>query len=121
MRRPDGTEVHDVHLEDVILVPESVRSLESKEPLAFEEEDSIDFQREDLRRSPGMMLEDDGRAVQEADGALRGRPAKFQKLTSGAYIAYALAIATRASGKVCSVGKILSVSSRIASFKNQLF
>ena len=35
VRRPDGTEVHDVHLEDVILVPESVRSLESKEPLVF--------------------------------------------------------------------------------------
>ena len=51
VKRPDGTEVQDVHLEDVIVVPESVRDLESSE-LVFEEGDEeLEFQREDIRRS----------------------------------------------------------------------
>ena len=56
-KRPDGTEVQDVHLEDVIVVPESVRDLEKSE-LSFDQDDEeLEFQREDVRRSPGMMLE----------------------------------------------------------------
>ena len=92
-------------------MPESVRDLESPE-LVFEEDDEeLEFQREDVRRSPGLMLEDGGRAVQDARRAVGSRPGKFAKLTAGAYIAYALTTSTK-SRKLCSVGKILSVSAR---------
>ena len=74
VRRPDGREISDIHIEDVIIVPDSTRDLErgTEEDLSLdpEPEDSLEFQSSDLRRSPGMMLEDDGKAVQKAQESL---------------------------------------------------
>ena len=33
-------------------------------------DEELEFQREDVRRSPGMMIEDEGRAVQDAKRAV---------------------------------------------------
>ena len=54
----DGRILRDVHLEVVLKVPENARNIE-KEPLAFEDDDSLAFT-SDPKRSPGMMFEDRG-------------------------------------------------------------
>ena len=66
---------------------------------------------DDVRRLPGMMLKDEGKAVREAERAVGSRPGKYAKLTAGAYIAYSLTTSTKAR-KVCAVGRNLSVSAR---------
>ena len=55
--------MRDVHLEDVLKVPDNARNIE-KEPLAFEEEDSI-YLNFDPKRSPGMMVEDRGEQLRD--------------------------------------------------------
>ena len=57
LQTKEGKILDNIHLEDVLLVPTTARSLNvEKEPLRFEEEQCIDL---DTKRSPGMMLEDD--------------------------------------------------------------
>ena len=57
LKKPDGTVLTEVHIEDMLPVPPSTRSLES-EPLHFSEDDQ-EAVIDDLsvRRSPGQMLE----------------------------------------------------------------
>ena len=62
VKKDDGSFVREVHAEDILLVPESTRDLEDpKEPLTFDEDNAVlDI---DRRRSPGEMIEDEGKAV----------------------------------------------------------
>ena len=63
LKAKDGRILKDIHLEDVLLVPENARSLE-KEPLQIEEEDSTFLDDINVRRSPGQMLDDQGKSVE---------------------------------------------------------
>ena len=63
LRLQDGRVLRDVHLEDVLKVPDNARNLE-KDPLVFEDDDSLDFT-SDPKRSPGMMIEDRGQRLRE--------------------------------------------------------
>ena len=92
-----------------MLVPENARNLESKE-LQFEpDEEGLSL---DQRRSPGMMLEDGGKAVEDQNKALeeaRGKtmsPGKLEKIQTGNFIVYTLPGRT----KECTVGKVISLS-----------
>ena len=80
----------EIHLEDVVLVPESARNPE-KEPLEFPEEDDIVLDSIDDRRSPGRMLEDSGEKVEAqaksvGDGRKAMSPGKLEKLMTGNYV-----------------------------------
>ena len=63
LRSKDGRKLTDIHLENVMLVPENARNLE-KEPLVFEEDNEVALDTVEERRSPGEMLEDQGRRVE---------------------------------------------------------
>ena len=64
LRAKDGTVMKDIHLEDAILVPENARNLE-KAPLEFQDDDDfLLLDSADVRRSPGQMIEDQGRSVE---------------------------------------------------------
>ena len=94
----------DIDLEDVLLVPEQARNLE-KEPLEFHEDDhTIDIDRLDTKRSPGMMLEDQGRTVEAQER--RMKPGKLEKLHTGSHIVYT----EPGQPKICRIGKILPIS-----------
>jgi len=104
VRKADGTILPDVHLEDALLVPDNLQSLEKK-PLEFEEEE---LTVED-RRSPGMMLEDDGKQVEAHNKTFNKtgmKPGKLAQIHSGNIIAYKVA----GKVKVVTVGKIQSTS-----------
>ena len=108
---PDGT-MHETHKEDVCKVPDSIVDYERpKEDLQFADEDQnifIDFQ--DSRRSPGMMMEDEGQAFEEHQKVLNSTNQKAgwkTKLSVGSVIVYSAQERTR---KLVNVGKIISIS-----------
>ena len=72
-RLQDGPVLADVQLEDALLVPENARNLE-KQPLEFEEEDAV-YLSSDPKRSPGMMLEDQGEQLRGLNEVRRSRQA----------------------------------------------
>ena len=82
VRKTDGSVVDDVHLEDVILVPESIRSLETKEPLEFPEDEDHMTLGYDLncRRSPGLMLE--AKSDEKAEHR-QVKPGKMERIVTG--------------------------------------
>ena len=84
IRKADGSTTENVHMEDVIIAPEGTKSLETKEPLTFLEDDDFIGVREDLnrRRSPGLMMEqkDDKKPAPM-------KPGKLEKIVTGSYIA----------------------------------
>ena len=105
----------NIHLEDVILVPENARNLE-KDPLVFEEEDTtLMLDSTEVRRSPGMMIEDQGKAV-EAQAELFGQakkkakegssPEKLKHVQTGNFVVYLLVD----KSKQVTVGKVTAVS-----------
>ncbi len=66
LRKPDGTTASDAHVEDLILTPDPVRNLEdTREPWHLPEDQAYGVLNPldslDVRRSPGEMLEDDGK------------------------------------------------------------
>ena len=96
LKTKDGTVLKDIHLEDVLQVPENARNLE-KEPLHFEDEDEkfLYLDNIDTRRSPGMMLEDRGKSVeahaQQFKEARRSvSTGKLDKIQSGNFVVYVL-------------------------------
>ena len=58
VRLQGGRVLSDVHLEDVLQIPESARNFETQ-PLDYEEEDAV-YLNSYPKRFPGMMLEDQG-------------------------------------------------------------
>ena len=107
----NGMKLEQIHLEDVMLVPENARNLE-KEPLIFEEEDDLLLDDVNRRRSPGEMLEDEGRRLEEHmrvfDENKRKKlsPGKLEKLQTGNFVAYLKADRV----KVVAVGKVTAIS-----------
>ena len=105
----DGTVLKNIHLEDVISVPESARNLE-KDPLIFDEEENQLYLDSDARRSPGEMLEDQGKSVEKHNEQLQKdrkiSPGKIGRILAGNFIAYAVESRT----KVCTIGKVTAVS-----------
>ena len=61
---------------------------------------------ENTRRSPGEMLEDGGRALQDQTLS-PAKPNKLTKLTNGAYVAYR---AATLQGKLAHAGMITNIS-----------
>ena len=114
LRKQDGKKLTDIHLEDVILVPENARNLE-KDPLIFDEdnEKEVLLDSVDERRSPGEMLEDRGNRVKEQTEAFEKEekrktlsPGKLEKLQTGNFVVYLL------PGRVkeCTVSKVTAIS-----------
>ena len=97
LRTRDGTRLEDIHMEDVMLVPKSARNLEKPDlhiKLSPEEELTLDTLEE--RRSPGMMMEDQGRKVEAQmkafqEGKKKISPGKLDKVQTGNFIAYVVA------------------------------
>ena len=114
VKQADGTLLKDVHTENALLVPPGAQNFEDFEgdPL-FEEELDLPAESAERRRSPGMMLEDHGKSVREAEQALGPRPAKLTGLAGGVTIAYQSFPSHPPAdhkGRTCSVGKVLEVS-----------
>ena len=110
IKTKDGTITKDIHLEDVMLVPENTRNLE-KEPPHFLEEDSLTLDDINERRSPGMMIEDQGRKVEEQAKQLiearkRQSPGKMDTVHAGNHVVYVI----DGSRKECTVGKVTALS-----------
>ena len=112
LKTKDGTILKDIHLEDVMLVPESARNLE-KAPLEFEDEgdNSLMLDSLDHRRSPGLMLEDQGKSVEAQNksftDAKKGMsPGKLDRVQTGNHVVYVLAD----KKKEITVGKVTAVS-----------
>ena len=97
IRRPDGTWLSDCHLKVLLRVPDHARNMETNAaPPPDRPEIEFDPSDKDAKRSPGEILEDEGRTLQDQTLS----PAKsnmFTKLTAGAYVAYRGA---RIQGKV---------------------
>ena len=113
LKTQEDTIIENVHLEDCLLVPTTARNLEKiKSPLELEPDESIDvLDTVHERRSPGEMLEDQGRRVQAHAKALAEDQKKLSrgvtdKLVPGGCIVYTVADKT----KVVTVGKIVSMS-----------
>ena len=100
-----------MHLEDVCKVPERSRSLE-KQHLHFpDDDDGLHLDSLEVRRSPGMMLEDRGKCVADnarhvSDSRKRISKGMLERLVTGNYIVYSVAT----KQKVCKVGKVLTIS-----------
>jgi hypothetical protein len=110
LRTKDNTTIKDIHLEDVMLVPEAARNLEKK-PIEFPEEQEIALDSIEERRSPGMMLEDQGKRVEAqaksfGDARKTLSPGKVDKIQTGNFIVYVIAHKT----KECTVGKVTALS-----------
>ena len=98
----DGTVIETAHLEDVVLVPDRARNLETESLELLPGDQGSPADAVDQRKSLGEMLEQPtGKA--KAKAAPRG---KLDKLSAGQYIAYSL---SRPS-KVCSVGRIWTIT-----------
>ena len=114
VKQPDGTLLKEVHTENVLVVPPGAQNFEDFEgdPL-FEEELELPAESAEKRRTPGMMLEDHGKAVRDAEKALGPRPGKLERISGGVMIAYQtfpLNPPVNHQGRICAVGKVLSVS-----------
>ena len=95
LRLPNGTTTEG-HLEDVVVVPESARDLESvRAPIQFDDDD------DGSARSLGQMLEDGGKARASTEVPGSG---KLSKVRPGSYIAYVKDVPKR-----CSIGKVTDV------------
>ena len=74
-----------------MLVPENARNLE-KEPLQFDDEgESIVLDSIDVRRSPGLMLEDQGKSVEAqaksfGDARKTISPGKLDRVQTGNFV-----------------------------------
>ncbi|CAK8988949.1 unnamed protein product [Durusdinium trenchii] len=107
--------LRDVHMEDLLLVPPDALEVEAKAACQFETEDSPM-----AVRSPGMMLEERGRATAAAEGVVPGRAnkrtsqGKLASLRVGSLVAYA-ADSIRANVpdnkhvKRCRVGQVRDI------------
>ena len=92
LRTRENKILKDIHLEDVMLVPETARNLE-KQSLEFPEEENLYLDDADRRRSPGEMLEDQGRSVEaQADMYKEARNrvsrGRLDKVQTGNFVAY---------------------------------
>ena len=82
-----------------MLVPESAQNLE-KGLIAFPDEEDIALDTLEDRRSPGRMLEDSGKKVEEqaksfGEGRKAMSPGKLEKLQTGNFIVYVTAHAVK--------------------------
>jgi len=110
LRAKDGRILKDIHLEDVMLVPETARNLE-KPQLHFPPEEELALDTLEERRSPGMMLEDQGQKVEAQsklfhDAKKQISPGKLDKVQTGNYIAYVV----EGKAKECTIGKVTALS-----------
>ena len=82
----NGEIIKDVHLENLLLVPRNARNLEVDD-LVFDE---VDESITPSRRSPGMMIEDQGKEVKEVADMIRRKPGKLEdiRINPGNYVAY---------------------------------
>ena len=95
MKQNDGIVIPNIHLEDVLITPEGARNMETskkaKEPLKFQSEQAVDELHLDssaVRRSLGMMMENQGEARDAAETQLGVRPGQLDKISAGVFIAY---------------------------------
>ena len=93
-------------MEDLQAVPDSTLDLESRDPLIFlDEPDELVMADAEERRSPGQMIEDQGRLAKSRQKAGM-KPGKLEKTLTGNFIAYkALTLK-----KVCLIGMVKNVS-----------
>ena len=111
LKTKDGTILKDIHLEDVMLVPENARNLEKGDIEFLDEGEPVALDSIDLRRSPGMMLEDKGKSVEAqakmiSEGRKKISPGKLDRVNIGNFVVYALAD----KAEEVTVGKITSIS-----------
>ena len=83
LRKQDGTLIENIHMEDVLVVPDNIKDYE-RNPTVFEEE-ALQLDSLDLCRSPGMMLEDQGRALHEDKPV---SPGKLEKINAGNFVVF---------------------------------
>jgi len=110
LRTKDNTVLRDIHLEDVMKVPENSRNFE-KRPIEFPDEEDLALDTLEDRRSPGMMLEDEGKKVEAqakafADARKGISPGKLDKVTTGNFVVYVLSDKV----KECTIGKVTALS-----------
>jgi len=98
LQRKDGTFLDSVHLEDILVVPDSITDPE--QDIVFDDEEELRIDTTERRRSPGEMIED--REKQKQDEPVK--PGKLEKVTAGNYIVYSVGT------KKCTIGKVISVS-----------
>jgi len=104
LRRADGTLLTYAHMEDMIVVPPDARCLESREVLEFDPGEAEFGESLLARRSIGQMWEGLDTQLPTDDGVKRA--GKLDKLTVGQHVAYALEL----PGKVCSVGRVHTIT-----------
>ena len=106
IRKSDGSRLDEVHVEDVVLLPESARDLERREPLEFEADEPGEPLGEDInvRRSVGEMLESAGRPDESKPAVKPLLVGKLKSLTTGQCVTYAV------SPKKCRVGRVHKIT-----------
>ena len=92
VRTKEGTVLKDIHLEDVLAVPDNATNYE-KAPLQPEDDPlEVDVESLDQKRSPGMMLEDKERKERGGETDKAGKPispGKLEQVHTGNLWAYA--------------------------------
>ena len=89
VRLADGSELTDVHVENMLHAPDDAVNLEDQRvPIEFHDEESFLLDDISHHRSPGEMLEDDGnlRDAQVPDV----KKSKADKVSAGTIVAYAI-------------------------------
>ena len=100
LRREDGTEVPEAHLEDIVVVPGTAKLLE-RDALDLEAPEPVEE-----NRSLGQMIEAPDPPEQAQKGKGKGRGlGKLDKLAVGLYVAYDPAVGK----KTCRVGRITAI------------
>ena len=111
LKAKDGSVIKDIHLEDVMLVPENSRNLE-KAPLEFlDEGENLALDSIDVRRSPGLMIEDQGKSVEAqakafGDARKKMSPGKLDRVQTGNFVVYMLPDKV----KEVTIGKVTALS-----------
>ena len=86
-KKADGTLIEDIHLEDVLVVPQDAQDYEREDIRLGPDDDPLLIQDPDPRRSPGMMIEDAARQDKE-DMQPQVKKGKMDYLMTGAILAY---------------------------------
>ena len=91
-------------------MPETARNLEKPEIRFEDPEEELTLDKLKERRSPGMMMEDQGRRVEAQSKAFQDArkkvsPGKLDKIQTGNFIACAVA----GKAKECTTGKVTAL------------
>ena len=100
VQREDGSVIDDVHMEDLLGVPDSIS--DPVKHLQFDDDDQeLYVNGEGNSRSLGEMIEAKGKASEEKPPI---EPGKLDKVSAGNFVVY------RIRTKVCTIGKVTNMS-----------